>query len=136
MNEITGRCLCGQVSFNYIGDLGPSAYCHCDDCRRCTGSAFNVSIRLERENLGINGEDNMGNITYVADSGKNISRLFCKSCGSPIMTLHQEQPEYAWVKAGIVDQHELIKPIGEIWTSRKVQWAQINVEQSFPENPT
>jgi len=135
MNEISGHCLCGKVAFTYNGELGPSSYCHCDDCRRCTGSAFNVSIRLERDNMLIKGENELGNFTYVADSGNNISRIFCKNCGSPIMTLHPNKPQFAWIKAGIIDQSNSIKPNREAWASRKVDWAEINVEYSFPGNP-
>jgi hypothetical protein len=55
----------------------------------------------------------LGIYTYTADSGNPMSRLFCKKCGSPIMTLHPQMPKYAWIKAGIIDQTEAIKPKGE-----------------------
>jgi hypothetical protein len=51
------------------------------------------------------------------------------------MTLHPEKPESAWIKAGIIDQPDSIRPVREAWTSRKVKWAEINVEECFPENP-
>ena len=44
---VFGGCLCGAVRYCYKGPVGPAAYCHCADCRRVTGSAFNVSVRLE-----------------------------------------------------------------------------------------
>jgi hypothetical protein len=84
----------------------------------------------------IKGENEIGIYTYIADSGNSMSRLFCKNCGSPIMTLHPSKPQFAWIKAGIIDQPDSIKPIRETWTSRKVQWAEINVENSLPENGT
>ena len=42
----TGRCLCGHVAYAYDGPIGPVSYCHCSDCRRCTGSAFNIGVRF------------------------------------------------------------------------------------------
>jgi hypothetical protein len=134
MNNITGRCLCGKVTFVYNDDLGTASYCHCDDCRRCTGSAFNVSVRVEREKLIVKNENDLGIYTYITDSGNEMSRLFCINCGSPIMTLYPTKPEYAWIKAGIIDQIDAIKPVREAWTSRKVPWADINVANSFSEN--
>ncbi len=63
-----------------------------------------------------------------------MSRVFCSNCGSPVMTLHTGNETYAWVKAGIINQPEAIKPIQESWTSKKVPWAKINVEKSYPKN--
>jgi len=37
---IEGGCLCGGVRFRVKGKLGPAAYCHCQQCRRASGSAF------------------------------------------------------------------------------------------------
>jgi hypothetical protein len=131
MKKMTGRCLCGTIKISYNGKPGPAGYCHCDDCRRCTGSAFNVSVRVDRDKLVIKNEDKLGTYSYIADSGNKMSRLFCKQCGSPIMTLHAVMPGYAWIKAGIIDQTEAIKPKGESWKSRKVPWADIKVETSY-----
>jgi hypothetical protein len=135
MTSITGHCLCGKIEITYNGDLGPASYCHCDDCRRCTGSAFNVSVRLDRNKIIIKNEGDLGVYNYVADSGRDMSRYFCKHCGSPIMTVHPHMPKFAWIKAGIIDQTEAIKPMGESWKSRKVPWAEINVEIGYDENP-
>ena len=44
---VMGRCLCGSVRYQCEGELGPANYCHCEDCRKCTGSAFNVGVRIE-----------------------------------------------------------------------------------------
>ncbi len=33
---LTGGCMCGAVRYEYDGEIGPSSYCHCDDCKRAT----------------------------------------------------------------------------------------------------
>jgi hypothetical protein len=43
---VTGGCLCGSIRYRYEGEIGPANYCHCGDCRRCTGSAFNIGVRV------------------------------------------------------------------------------------------
>jgi hypothetical protein len=50
------------------------------------------------------------------------------------MTFHPLYPQYAWVKAGVIDQTNVIQPGHESWRSRKVTWAEIDVERSFEEN--
>ena len=53
MSDVTGRCLCGHVTWRYDGEVGPASYCHCEDCRRCTGSVFNIGVRLRRADFRI-----------------------------------------------------------------------------------
>jgi len=47
--------------------------------------------------------------------------------------LHPARPEYAWVKAGIIHQPELVKPAYENWVKDKVKWAIIDVSESNEE---
>ncbi|MBD3343504.1 MAG: GFA family protein [Chitinivibrionales bacterium] len=134
MEKLTGHCTCGNVGFNYSGELGPAAYCHCDDCRRTTGSAFNVSLQLQIKSLQFSGKEYIKEREYIADSGNAIVRAFCSNCGSPIYTIHPHEPDYIWIKAGIVDQTELIKPVHESWTDTKVAWAIITAQSSSKGN--
>ncbi len=131
---ITGKCTCGNVSFRYNGECGPATYCHCEDCRRTTGSAFNVSCKLQMEDIEFCGERFIKKREYVADSGRPIVRSFCNNCGSPIYTFHPHEPGYLWIKAGIVDQTEMISPVHESWVSEKVAWAEIDVDASSSGN--
>jgi hypothetical protein len=76
----------------------------------------------------------MKSYKYVSGSGKEIERCFCGTCGSPIFTLHPAKPECAWVKAGIINQPDIVRPAYENWIKDKVKWATINVAESFEEN--
>ena len=131
---ITGKCTCGAVSFSCNGEPGPATYCHCEDCRRTTGSAFNVSVKLRAENIVFSGEGVLKKREYIADSGRPIVRAFCGNCGSPVYTFHPHDPGYLWIKAGIVDQTEMIAPVHESWTGEKVKWAEITVDSHSPGN--
>jgi len=90
---------------------------------------------VERDKLNIENEALLKAFECTADSGTTLNRLFCSNCGSPIMTTHPHDKNLVWIKAGLFDQPELIKPTHESWTTRKVPWADIDVEKSFPENP-
>ena len=135
MNEqFEASCLCGGIQLRYSGKIGPSNYCHCEDCRRANGSAFNVGVRVDRKDLEVNAATELKGYKSVSDNGSEIVRCFCGICGSPIFTLHPAKPEYAWVKAGIVHQPEIVKPAYENWVKDKVKWATINVSESYQEN--
>lgn len=128
------RCLCGGIQLNYSGEIGPANYCHCADCRRITGSAFNIGVRVERKDLRVTAATELRRYHYVSDNGREIERYFCGTCGSPIFTLHPHKPEQAWVKAGIINQPEIVRPTHENWLKEKVPWATINVTESFEES--
>src|SRR5438046_712856 len=95
----TGGCLCGAVRYEYSGGTGPAAYCHCADCRKCTGSAFNVGVRVDARSFRVvRGQPK--EFTKAADSGNYLTRHFCSECGSPLYTSSPRHPGSLYVKAG------------------------------------
>jgi hypothetical protein len=124
MNEVTGRCLCGHVTWRYDGEVGPASYCHCEDCRRCTGSAFNVGVRLRRADFRITAGDPRG-YTKRGDSGRELTRHFCPECGSPIFTSAPKHPDHVYVKAGTFDDPGLVRPARQNWVVSAVSWHRI-----------
>ena len=45
---IRGSCLCGGVKFEVRGSKGPFELCHCNRCRKATGSAFAAALRAAK----------------------------------------------------------------------------------------
>jgi hypothetical protein len=111
----------------YNGSIGPARYCHCEDCRRANGSAFDVSVRLEKKNLVVTASSELRSYKYPGGGGREIERCFCGRCGSPIYTFHTAKPEFVWIKAGVMNNPELVKPAFENWASDKVPWAAITL---------
>lgn len=126
MNEIaTGRCLCGEVAYRYVGEIGPANYCHCADCRRHTGSAFNIGVRLRRATFELIGATPRV-FAKRGDSGNAISRHFCPNCGSPIFTSSALHPDHVYVKSGTLDNPSLVRPSHQIWLDSAVPWSIIS----------
>lgn len=122
-SAITGGCLCGKVRFAYTGTLGGAAYCHCSDCRKCTGSAFNVSVAMEIKRLVIVGAPK--GFTKRGESGTELTRHFCPDCGSPLYTSSPRHPELMYVKGGALDDPTQVQPAYQSWTHSAVPWAAI-----------
>lgn len=125
-SKLTGGCLCGSVRFHYDGALGSAGYCHCTDCRKCTGSAFNVSVAVQAKHFSIMCGAPKG-FAKMSDSGTELTRHFCAECGSPLFTSSPSAPEWLYVKAGAFDDPSLIVPAYQCWTSSAVAWARIAV---------
>ena len=49
-------------------------------------------------------------IPPVADSGRKITREFCPNCGAPLFTRAEKLPDSVFLKAGSLDEPELVKP--------------------------
>ena len=130
---ITGRCLCSALTYEYAGELGPASYCHCVDCRRVTGSAFNVSVRMVAARFRI-ASGATASFTKAADSGAPVTRHFCPGCGSPLFTTHPSRPEFLWIKAGSLDEPAVVVPSYQSWTRSRVKWSCIGSGLlAFPE---
>jgi hypothetical protein len=129
---LTGRCLCGSVRYEYDGEPEDASYCHCDDCRRATGGPYTVGVLTQAAKLHIISGRVKG-YTTKGDSGRDITREFCPECGSPLFTRAQLFPDLVWIKAGSLDQPELIKPSYQTWTQCTVPWAYI--DQTLPSYP-
>lgn len=124
-SKVHGRCLCGAVVYEYRGLVGPASYCHCEDCRRCTGSAFNVGVRFDVAEFRITSGSPKG-FTKRGESGTELTRHFCPDCGSPIYTSSPKHPEHVYVKAGTLDDPTIVKPIRRSWTASAVSWSQVD----------
>lgn len=122
---ITGGCLCGHIRFVYDGEPGPAGYCHCTDCRRVTGSAFNVSVPLELARLTLSVGTPKA-YKRLADSGNELTRYFCPECGSPLYTASPVHPDTVYVKAGAFDDPDVVKPAIVKWNRSRVAWSVID----------
>ena len=133
---VRGRCLCGNVTYEYGGAVGPANYCHCEDCRRCTGSAFNIGVRFHLPEFRITSGEPKG-FTKRGESGNELTRFFCPECGSPIFTASPRHPDYVYVKAGTLDDPRLVKPSHQNWLVSAVAWGRIDENlRAFQRGPT
>ncbi len=121
----TGRCLCGQISYELTGDVIATAVCHCDHCQRQSGGAFSVNLIAMENQLSVSGE-----LTTFEDRGENddavyVYRRFCGSCGSPIYSAMIEPAGLIAVKAGTLDDKSAVAPNVEAWCEHKQPWVDL-----------
>jgi hypothetical protein len=122
---ITGHCLCGSIAYQVAGTIGPAGYCHCDDCRRRSGSAFGISVMVEAAGLRIvRGQPKT--FTKRAESGVELGRAFCPDCGSALFTTSAKHPLFVYVQAGSLDDPQVVQPTQQSWTRSAVSWATID----------
>lgn len=130
----SGSCLCGEVRFEIEGDFEQFYLCHCEHCRKDTGSAhaanlFSSSARLK----WISGEDK---ITQFNLPATRHSKSFCRICGSAVPMLQMDGALLV-VPAGSLNSQIRIRPNAHIFVASRAGWdealEQVPRADKFPE---
>lgn len=133
-SKISGGCMCGAVKYESSADPMMSANCYCSDCRRWSGGAFSPAMLIPKGAVKITGELKQYEVT--GDSGGKISRAFCPTCGSQILSYLSSMPDIVIIKAGSLDDPSLYQPGANIFTSSAPHWAPMaEGVQKFPRMP-
>jgi hypothetical protein len=76
--KITGRCLCGDIRYEYSGTPSKILHCHCESCRRHASSPITTFVCVAGENFRYTSGTP---VAYVSSPG--VTRTHCGRCGSP-----------------------------------------------------
>ena len=120
---ITGRCLCGGVTYSVDAEPVWQGVCHCSNCQRQTASAFSTVVGVPSKALTVQGSTLVSFKTVSEGFQSTTERRFCSTCGSPIYSTIESMPEVAFLKAGTIDDISWFQPTVEIWTSSAQPWA-------------
>jgi hypothetical protein len=118
---ITGRCLCGAITYRAEAPPLWQMHCHCESCRRTTGSAFASFIGLRdgtwRWTQGTPA-------IYRSSSG--VERLFCPACGTPMAYRADRFPGETDLYAVPLDNAETSRPTAHVHAAEMQHWADIH----------
>lgn len=117
-----GSCMCGTIRFEIEAPLGPFGFCHCNTCRKASGTAFTANVSVPRDKLRfLSGEETIRR--YESSPGK--FRCFCPNCGSPIYKEAAELPGMVRIRLGILDTPVGDKPRAHAFWSERADWYDI-----------
>ncbi len=112
----TGGCLCGQVRYHFAGPPFSPRPCGCRHCQRQSGSAFGIVIAVPAADFDLQGETRT--FDDSSDSGRTVARIFCPTCGSPILSRIEPMPDLVLIKAGTLDDPGTLRPVVEVYCDR------------------
>ncbi|KAF8623856.1 hypothetical protein AX15_006174 [Amanita polypyramis BW_CC] len=116
-----GHCLCGGSKVFVDADPTFNIVCHCEDCRRCNGTAFSSQVLVPAKSAKVEGTYTTTDVKAL--SGNVVTRWFCASCGSHLMHRSDFLGENICVQTGNVDAFIKL-PVGmEIFT--KDRWPSV-----------
>jgi len=135
MKKITGRCLCGAVSFKVVNRFEKLYLCSCEQCRQITGSAFAANLFVGNEEFDWLG--GAGDIVRYQVPGRDISKSFCRVCGSAVPWANGDGTKMI-IPAGSLSGPVNVVERFRIFVSELPSWAadleQVSTHASFPES--
>ncbi len=120
-----GGCRCGAICYRVFGPPVMIEYCHCDSCRRSSGSAVSVLAGFPRDGFEI-----ITGSPTCYESNAIVKRSFCGICGSPLFYENQDYPDEVYISLGSFDQPEKLPPDRHVWVSERITWHQIGDDLS------
>lgn len=126
--SFTGRCFCGAVRIRLDAPPVARRACWCRDCQYLSCGNASINLTVARGSLTITGPT--AEYVSTADSGSVMRRRFCPSCGTPLFSESSRRPDFVVVRAGAMDDPEIGRPAGMIWTASAPPWG--FVDTSLP----
>ena len=119
--SLKGSCLCGSVSYEITGDAGQFWHCHCERCRKATGTGHASNILMTPDSVKWTSGNDLLNY-YKVPEAKRFATVFCSVCGS-LMPRVAPDESFAMVPAGTLDNDPGVRPQGRIFQDSRAPWS-------------
>ncbi len=124
----SGGCLCGAIRYLAEGTPLWVAHCHCESCRRSTGTALVTYAGYARDRVAFTE----GRPARYASS-PGVTRSFCGGCGTPIAYEGARWPEEIHLLLCTLDDPESLEPQGHVYTAEQLRW--LKLDDGLPRHP-
>lgn len=112
---LSGGCNCGAVRYELTGEPVRVGLCHCETCRKHSGSAFSFYGIWPMAAFAFTGE--LGRFETRAGGDR-----FCPACGSSLFCWSEGDDEVE-IKLGTLDgPPTAFVPAYELWNIRREPW--------------
>lgn len=120
--NVSGSCLCGSVHYEIRGDARRFYHCHCQRCRKTTGTghATNILVTPESSLSWKKGEELLKR--YKVPDAERFYNCFCSSCGSPMPRVVPQLGGIV-IPAGTLNDDPPIKPQARIFWGSRAEWS-------------
>ncbi len=119
MNYFQGSCLCDSVRYELTGELQKFFLCHCQRCRKDTGSAHAANLFVKPVSFHwLSGADLVK--TYHHPDSRHV-KSFCQNCGSAVPTVIDNV--MVLLPGGSLDSDLPYKPDANIFIDSQANWS-------------
>lgn len=120
LDNVSGSCLCNEVTFTVNGEVSAFHMCHCTRCRHSTGSAHVSNIFTSVDALTWHsGEEKIRR--YELPDAKSWAKQFCVKCGSGLPYINRAGTALV-IPAGSLAGDPGVVPDDNIFWSERAAW--------------
>ena len=121
--KVTGRCHCGNISFEAEIDPAQVRVCHCTDCQTLTGTAFRTNVgSLPGSFVLKSGTPKI--YIKTAESGNQRAHGFCPDCGTPLYSVAPgPNPHDLRPQGGRARPPRRTRPARQGWCRSALPWS-------------
>ena len=121
MNTINGSCLCGNIKYSASSEPLFMVNCHCQSCKKTSGSMFSALVGIPEPSLSIEG-DTISSYQSLGDSGQPIRLHFCTNCGTLLFSKAEANPGVVFLRAGTIDRDFNFFPTANVYWRDYQDW--------------
>jgi hypothetical protein len=115
----TAACCCGACAITVRDEPRVHGICHCDNCRRRTGSAFGWSAYFADDQV----LEQRGDFAEHRIAGANPQiRRFCRACGTTLFWTASVFPGMVGVAGGCFVETPLPEPAVTVTDGKRCRW--------------
>lgn len=130
----TGKCLCGAVSYVATGAPVVVAQCHCEECRRLSGTGHSVGAMFLK--VAVNFAGKLSEFKYLSAKGSKVTKAFCPACGSPVYGTNTSAPDHLTLTLGTIDNASDLAVAVVVFAAEKQHWDGLDADaMSFGRQP-
>jgi hypothetical protein len=116
---LRGSCLCGGVEFEVMEAPETLRYCHCESCKKLSGSIGTVNGRVPSNTIRIlEGKE----LLQTFQPAEGSAKTFCGTCGSNLFGGGWPDSETTSVRASALDDPFDARPSAHLFVRSVAAW--------------
>jgi hypothetical protein len=116
---LRGSCLCGGVEFEVAQVPETLRYCHCESCKKLSGSIGTVNGRVPSNAIRIlEGKE----LLQTFQPAEGSAKTFCRNCGSNLFGGGWPNSETTSVRASALDDPFDARPSAHLFVRSVAAW--------------
>ena len=116
----SGQCLCGACTYEIDGEPIVVAHCHCLNCQRGSGAGHTTGAMFAEADVRLSGA--VSSYAMPSAAGNTVTRLFCGTCGSPMLASNTGMPGFVTVPLGTMQAPDCLEQQVVVFARSRRPW--------------
>jgi len=117
--SLRGSCLCGGVRFELDATPETMRYCHCESCKKLSGSVGTANLRMPSSAVRV---VEGGGLVQTFQPAEGSTKSFCRVCGSNLFGGGWPDSPTCSVRASAIDEPFDVRPSAHTWVRSVADW--------------